>query len=340
MMNNSGNNQTNNDDEGFDRLYTICCVCFGIAVLFNIIILIIGKACVDFDQNFQHYFIMNITISDPFYSILLYNTEVEPVVIKFYDRKMCYFYFVIYYCFSMSTVTLNLMLTVYRFTTIYFPFKARVYLTKGKIMLLISFCWASLLITSIIFVCFSETVEYPAYGDSCDLILFTEGVFYTYFFVFTVVPLLISFVLDILIFIIAQKKRNKANNAFLESKNFTRRLFLIFSYIIWIMITYVLPRLALAIILMCHDNDYNALCDEAFINFLFEIIVYLWIWPTIGSSINPVIIFITHKDYRKCVKKFWQKLAEKLPEYRVRVRFHETIKLFPRLGARKTYIIY
>lgn len=311
----------------YEKFHIVLLFCFGLAIVFNVLILIIAKLYVDFKEHLEAYFVISITKSDFLYAVLMFITEFEINWKEITRSKYCYIYWIFYYCLSVASFTFIFLLALYKFILLYFPFKAIIFWSKNKIMVVIVVSWLFLFCISITFVevmLKSESItNYTNNYSQCQYLEYSESTFYFEIFGFILSPLVLSFVVHILIFIIAQKKKHKSNSICTEWRNLIARLFLVFASIIWTMSIVLPPRVMYVVRYEKWKTTFEDDEEDEFIN------MWLWVWFAVGSMINPFVTLFTRYEYRNGVKKLWSKLVKsyKNQEYCFRIRIFEA-KIF------------
>lgn len=309
-----GNSDTvsDKDVEFYQKVYITFLFCFGLALIFNVLILIIAKLYVDFKQHLEAYFVVTITVSDFLYALLVFVFETNSN--KIYRSEHCNIFWIFYHCFTVSSFTFMFLLDGYKFFILYFPFKAIVFWSKKKVIVLIILSWSLLFIESTTFVQIAlkkfriDDYFNATTGYECQYWSYTGDVYFAVFYGCNLIPLLLSFILHILIFIIAQKKKQKSASVAAEWRNLIRRLFLVFASIIWT-ISIVIPARVMGLVILIRLKKSNFYYYYEGFHDDDKLEMYLWVWFAIGSMINPFVTLITRYEYRIGVKKLWRKLV-------------------------------
>lgn len=299
-------------------------ICSPITILLNVLILFIFCKQLSCMKHSEKWFVAAISFSDMMcgfaYAISTLNVDSMPI-------WLCKPYFAIVWFFSICSVVFLLLLNVNKFITLFMPYSFHILVTRRTVYLEI---W-TVIILILTFSSFSSWQLKLVDDANSQCRAFPNMYLHIIMLItFYMCPLLVSFVISLSIFLLAQSK-SKSKNSY---KKMFKRILFVFSYTIWVSITVLPYRITYCKYAMCiYNSDYHQfqavpltlmnpmqmvhelmeknLDEKECLTATFEKLLYtfLCLLP-LESMINPIITIATQKHYRNFVSQMFQSIKQ------------------------------
>lgn len=243
-------NQTQHWMDHANDLFTVFC---GVpSVLMNALVLYIALRYVDFHVKLNQIYVVNMTVCDMLYGLVYMSTK---LFVGIFPSWLCACYYIILWCSQIGSVFFLLFLNIDKFISLSVPLHYHMYVTERRVMWLWTLFWTVPLGYSL-FTYFGPYIKIPCPKIPCQIRL--DPIYYSSaVIVFYIVPLTISAMISVYIYVLAHKKTrwvshaNSDDSQAMERKRarkmIMKRVFFVFSSTLWSTITILPYRLAYCI---------------------------------------------------------------------------------------------
>lgn len=241
-------NETQHWMEFANDLFTVCC---GVSSVFlNILVLYIALRYVDFHVKLNQIYVVNMTASDLVYGLVFMSTKPW---IGCFPGWLCACYYILVWCSQIGSVFFLLFLNIDKFISLSAPLHYHMYVTERRVRCLWMSFWVIPLSHSI-FTYFGPWITPLDEAVPCRIGM--HPIYYaSTIIVFYIVPLTISAMISVYIYVLAHKKTqwttpatdSQAAERKRASKQLLKRVFFVFSSTLWSTVSILPYRLAYCI---------------------------------------------------------------------------------------------
>lgn len=302
-----------------DKIFLLCAP---FNVIFNTLVLVIAFTFVNLKERLDQWFVINMTSSNLAFGLVY-------LIISPYSYNLpewlCRPYYIIIWSCTASSVLFLLLLNIHKFITLFMPYKSERWVSKNKTFIQIAVVWIIVITYSITFATkLKFNTSDPCY--ECDVT--PEPYMYASMMIgFYVCPLIVSLIISICIFALAQSKtKNPTGTSIGDDGQTFKRIFFVFSYTVFNALTFLPFRINYSVYIFCVLNEnlrkfskvstnlmnpiefvsdvHSDIVEDDVTPCLNEDLIYslLCLLP-FGSVINPLITIVTQRCYRNGVKK-------------------------------------
>lgn len=316
-------------DEVDKRGLTVFLVCAPFTIIFNSIVLAIALNHIKLKERLDQWFVVNMTAANLVYGIVY--LFVAPYVYNL-PRLLCILYYVIGWTCTATSMLLLLLLNIHKCITLFLPLKSLVLISNRKTAIQILLAWMLSLIYSVMLASkLSFNSDDPCYECRVEPQPFMYA---TMIIMFFICPLSISYIISACIFALAQSKIRNPTGSIIpgERRKTLKRIFFVFSYTIFSVITFLPYRIYHSIYILCFtENVFTHLEIISSVSPKFldpvqligqleeettndnhkwclnnRLLYGLSCLLPFGCMINPLITIITQRCYRNAMKKWFR----------------------------------
>lgn len=234
--------------------------CAPCTILFNALVLYIAYKFIDLRTKLNQIFVVSMTVADLVYGMSFMATRPFLDYIPYW---LCRPYYVMSWLCQIASNMFLLFLNVDKFISLTFPLHYHAIVTERKVMIQVIVCWLAITIYAI----GSAFEPFLYFVPACSECAMSINPHYYVFMIFMcyICPTVISVIISIYIFVLAQHKTRWAPADFPDSKvehrrekrRLYKRIFFVFSSTVWTAFTSLPYRFGSCAVWLCKHFNQN-----------------------------------------------------------------------------------
>lgn len=307
------------DDTPKAVLNNIVIICAPFTVLFNTVVLVIAFKYVNLSERCDQWFVVYMSAVNLLFGLTYMMASPYSAHLPGW---LCRPYYVIIWSCTALSVLFLLLLNVHKFITLFLPYQSQKLISKRNVLLQIAIVSLMTIIYSVVS---ASQLTFITTDPCYQCRVKPEPYFYAgMMIIFYLCPLMLSLIISICIFVLAQSKTRNPSGMEMtsEERKTVKRIFFVFSYTVFTACTLLPFRIAFSYDTVCtlyrekkvlekfaknimdpfnaitEYNEHTRCVDGEILHFLLCILPF-------GAVINPLITIVTQKFYRVGVQKIF-----------------------------------